>query len=199
MINFLFPNNFYCKYHAPNAEKLIDVLNKYTEKDIDNCSNEQCTVDRIPLKHEDYHDLLAPSIDLFSKEMGSSFSYVIHNPWLNFYNKGQYQDAHDHSNHDIACVFFVNTGENFSNLYFQDRYSNSLTPLLKPLMNYSHIYTPPNIEAGDILFFPAHMLHGVSQQKSDVVRKTLGVNLNFTPQTYDSIDYKNGRMILARS
>jgi len=200
LMNNVFPNDFYYKYHAPNADQFINNLNKYTEKDIDNYPfqwGEECSVDRVPLKWEDYIDLLTPSIDLLSDEIGSSFKYTIQNPWLNFYNRGSYQETHDHSNHDIACVFFVNNGENFSYLYFQDRNSNAITPLLKPLLKHTNMYIP-DIEAGDILFFPAHMLHGVTQQKSDVVRKSFAANLNISPETYNSLDYKNGKMVLTK-
>ena len=33
-------------------------------------------------------------------------------------------------------------------------------------------------EKGDILFFPSHILHGLSSHNSDVIRKTLSFNFD---------------------
>jgi len=171
-------NNFYCQYRAPNAEQLIDVLNKYTEKDINNSNwtwGDQCNVERIPLKWEEYYSLLEPSVNAFAAQINTQFKYTMGDPWLNFYNRGQFQEIHDHHGADISCVFFVNNEEKFSKFYFQDRNSTLLTPLIQPLVKYQGAFIP-DIKSGDIIFFPSHMLHGASPHHSDITRKTLATN-----------------------
>ena len=36
----------------------------------------------------------------------------------------------------------------------------------------------PKIESGDIIFFPGHMLHGVTPHESDEVRITMSANFD---------------------
>jgi len=64
--------------------------------------------------------------------------------------------------------------EGYSQFYFLDRHVDlsSVWKRVLPLEQ-THI---PKIEAGDILFFPGHMLHGVSSHKHDNIRKTLSCN-----------------------
>ena len=172
----LFKSNFYLKYTAPNAKQLINVINTYTE--IDNSKfkwGKRCDVDKIPLKWKDFLDLLNPSIDLIAKEFNTIINYTMYDPWLSLYKRGQHQEIHEHCGNDISCVFFANSGEGFADFYFSDRNSIFLTERVKKLINYKPIYVP-EINAGDILFFPSNMAHGVSPHKSDVIRKTLAVN-----------------------
>tara|TARA_R110002020_G_scaffold37239_1_gene112445 strand:+ start:35177 stop:35734 length:558 start_codon:yes stop_codon:yes gene_type:complete len=179
-VNIIFSPSFYFKYRAPNAEELIGALEHYTEQDIDNSGfkwGKQCTIDRIPLEREDYHNMLEPSLMLLSKEVNLNFKYLMHAPWLNYYKRGSFQEIHGHEGNDMSCVFFANSGIGFSEFFFFDRNSVSLSIPMKSLVNYHNI-SKVEYEAGDILFFPSHMLHGVTPHKSDIVRKTFSVNFN---------------------
>ena len=51
-------------------------------------------------------------------------------PWVNTYGKGSYQEVHDHSENDIAAVFFLNQGDNFE-FYIKDRMSPLLSARMK--------------------------------------------------------------------
>ena len=171
-------NNFYCQYRVPNVEELTNALNKYTTEDIDNSNwtwGDQCDVERIPLKWEEYYNLLQPSVNAFATQINANFNYTMYNPWLNLYNRGQFQDVHAHNDSDFSCVFFVNNEEKFSKFYFQDRNPILLTRLLNPLVHYEETHIP-DIKSGDILFFPSHMLHAASPHQSDITRKTFAAN-----------------------
>ena len=179
-MNIVFSPSFYFKYRAPNAENLIKAFEVYTEQHVDNSEfkwGQQCTIDRIPLKREKYLDMMHPSLKLLGEEINFSFKYLMHNPWLNYYKRGSFQEVHDHVGNDMSCVFFVNSGEEFSEFFFYDRNSTSLSKPMKSLVNYQNI-SKVEYEAGDIIFFPGHMLHGVTPHKSDIVRKTFSVNFN---------------------
>ena len=181
-MNIIFPSYLYYKYQAPNAEQLTNSLSKYTEKHIDNSKfvwGKQCSVERIPLKWEDYSSLLEPSINIFASDIGLNFNYKMHDPWLNFYNRGQHQEIHDHhESGDFSCVFFINSGENFSDFYFRDRNSTELSYKFRELVKQTDTYALNDIKAGDIVFFPSHMLHGASPHNSDTIRKTFAANFD---------------------
>jgi hypothetical protein len=186
-MDYIFPCDFVGKYHAPNAEELINNINQYTREYLDQFgTNEPYThhpvlfnnPERLPLKWEDYFSLLQPSIALYAVDIGCSFEYTMHDPWINFYKDGHYQELHDHEGHDFSFVFFANNEENFANFYFYDRFSLRLTTKFKELVNYEDTYVVKGIEAGDIIFFPSRMQHAVSPQKSKITRKTLAGNFD---------------------
>ena len=172
-MNYIFRHNFYIQFKAPNSEQLIAQLN--TETNIDNSSfnwGDKCEVDRVPLRYEDYLDLLQPSVEELSKRLGKPFAFQVGDPWLNIYSQGGYQELHDHWDEDIAGVFFLNDGNNF---YFRERHNTEISFPMRKLMECSEYWTP-NVRAGDFIFFPAHMLHGVSKNTSKELRKTLSCN-----------------------
>ena len=74
----------------------------------------------------------------------------------------------------IFPVYFMNDGDEF---YFYDRNSTSLTHSIKDLIGYKNTYGIES-KAGDIMFFPSHMLHGVSPIKNDATRITMSVNFD---------------------
>ena len=181
-MNYIFKANFYTIYQAPNADELINKINTYTEDSINNDDfswGNKSSSDKIGLKWEDYMELLSPSIELFAEESKVSFNYTLYDPWINLYKKGDHQEVHGHPTH-LSGVFIANDGEDFSQFYFldKDNYSASISWLGKILKyDCDHIV---QLKAGDIMFFPGYMLHGVSPHKSDIIRKTLSFNLDIT-------------------
>ena len=176
----IFESNFYTKYQSPNADELIEKIDTYTEEHIDNDHftwGEQSSSDKIPLKSEDYIDLLMPSIDLFCKELNIKFTFNMDDPWINLYKRGDHQEIHDHYPYQLSCNFVANDGEDFSKFYFIDRHSYGLPYNVTQIIDYNpnHIL---KLKAGDIIFFPSYLMHGVSPHKSDIIRKTLSFNFN---------------------
>ena len=176
-----FTSEFYTIFPAPNADEFIDLIDQACKnKDIDNDHfdwGNKCVIDRIPLSWKDTIDLYKPSIELLYKELNKSFSYTLFDPWINLYKKGYYQEIHAHKGNDISSVFFVNDGENFSKLFFSDRNSCNFSCKYEELISYVNTHNL-NYKKGDIIFFPSHLLHGVTSHKSDVIRKTMSANLN---------------------
>jgi len=185
-MHYLFKNNFYYQFKAPNADDLIEKLNKETEVDNSQFSwGQNCNVDRIPLTWEEYTDLMTPSINMFMEELRSEnavregdIQLDVLDPWINIYTRGCYQELHDHWEDDLVCVFFLNTGENFSKFYFRERNNTEFSDRWRSIMDLPDNWYP-TIEAGDMIFFPGHMFHGVTCHHSDEVRKTFSCNFKF--------------------
>ena len=179
-MNYIFNSNFYAKYQSPNADELIKNIDTYTDDSINNTEFEwgdKSSSDKIPLKWEDYMDLLAPNIELFGKEFNVYFDFTLYNPWINFYKRGDHQEVHSHRPNHISSVFVANDGEGFSTFYFMDKDSAGINPALEKIMSYNCTVSV-ELKAGDIMFFPSYLLHGVSPHKSDIIRKTLSFNLD---------------------
>ena len=155
MNRVLFQSNFYVKFKAPNSHDLIDYIESIDESLINNQMFDNELYERLK----------------------SKFSYNLYDPWLNLYKRKDFQEIHAHHPCHLSSVFFANDGEGFSKFYFSDRHSNDIHPKLGKLIGYKPINVV-EYEKGDILFFPSHLLHGLSSHNSDVIRKTLSFNFD---------------------
>ena len=180
----LFTTSFYSHFPAPNARELINAVDLYNNPDnIDNSKftwGNLCDVDRIPLKKEDFHDLYKPSMEVAFQEFGGKFGYSMSDPWMNLYKRGQHQELHDHGGYDLSSVFFRHDGigvskDDMGSFYFRDRNNSQLTQPIQQIVGYS-AYFSPKIREGDIIFFPSHILHGVTPNKTDKTRVSMSTN-----------------------
>jgi len=179
MITDLFPyNQFFAHFRAPNADELTSyVMNKtedYTQFDW----TRGCQVKTIACLSQETDELIKPSVQVFAELLGTSFAYTFHDPWINCYERGSYQEIHDHIEVDFASVFFPIQDDDFGQFFFYDRYNNSLKPQWKKIFNLKTTWTP-RISAGDIIFFPSTILHGVDVHRSEKTRKTFSCNYSF--------------------
>ena len=179
-INFLFLHNYY--YQAPCLffEEIEKIVNTHTKDDINNGVFDwgfNCDMDRTPVRNRDIFPYLSKNIDNLANQIGAKLKVQLNEPWINSYKKGQYQETHDHDGHVFSSVIFLNEGVNFAEFYFVDRMIDPTPHSLKKLLKMEDLWYP-EVNKGDIVIFPAHMLHGVSPHKSDVVRKTLSFNID---------------------
>tara|TARA_Y100000052_G_C2906343_1_gene59815 strand:- start:39 stop:611 length:573 start_codon:yes stop_codon:yes gene_type:complete len=187
MIVTPFTSDFYTIFPAPNVEELTEFCNKKSKSEVRNdlfSWGKLCKVDRVPLLWEEVIDLYKPSMEILSQQLNKSFQYTMFNPWLNLYKKNYYQEIHDHHEHDISSVFFVNDGVDFSKFFFYDRHSLNFSETYEELISYKNTFEP-DIKKGDIIFFSSHLLHGVTTHQSDEIRKTLSLNFVITDITGD--------------
>ena len=180
-----FNSNFFYKYQAVNAEEFIKEVEACSSQWIDNTNftwGIHSDSDKVPLKLRDFEYLMKPNIDMLIDEIGSDITPKYSDPWINMYTRGQYQEIHDHHGVDFASVFFANDGEDFAKFYFHNRHSIDMSARNKKIFKTGE-RSEINTKAGDIIFFPSHMLHGVSPHNSDVVRKTFAVNFDLYYET----------------
>ena len=181
-----FPSLYYWLYDIPNFEELKDYVkskeNIYTNE---HPWQKNCLIDTTTIDDTDFIDVLKPSLELFTREALKDVDNIkFEQPWINHYKRGYYQELHDHRNADISSVFFINEGKKFGKFFFSNRYSiTASSRLLKALKQDDltcDICYPVDSEsqAGQVLFFPSTMLHGVTPHKSDVIRETLSCNFN---------------------
>ena len=64
---------------------------------------------------KEYAPYLTPSINIVKQNFKEEMSFILSNPWLNFYNRGFFQEVHDHGGNDLSCVFYLNDGQIFLN------------------------------------------------------------------------------------
>ena len=168
----IFNDHFFWKFKAPNAGQLTSYINS-----LDSCEEapwgELCSVTNISIQ-EDIFDLMTPSLTLLGQEVGLSMTMNMNRPWVSQYKRGDFQEVHDHNDCDLVGVFFPEYKEGYSKFYFIDRSVNLKRPLMDIMGNRNNYIV--NYSAGDIIFFPSHMLHGVSKHDHDDKRRTLSCN-----------------------
>ena len=170
----MFQLNEHISFIAPNAQQLTDFVMSLDNNLVDNSKfswGNECKVDKIDLSQYNIRELLDPSIN-YLLDVKNSYvnSNKIHlaGSWANLYNKGFFQEWHDHHEIDFVCVFFANSGENFSKLFFFDWNTGISTPIMP--------------DPGTIVFFSSKRPHGVTLHNSEVQRRTLACNFEITNQ-----------------
>tara|TARA_Y100000004_G_scaffold185579_1_gene235967 strand:+ start:4384 stop:4959 length:576 start_codon:yes stop_codon:yes gene_type:complete len=180
-----FNNNFYIKYPIMNFDDILEFCDQRQPNDNTNSWGwgTECKIERCVIPSDDISQLLWPSINFFASEF-MPCQVKLCNPWINFYKRGYYQETHDHHEEDFAAVMFLNDGDDFGEFYFQDRNNLSFSKQAKKFLGYGNVLRP-GCKAGEIIFFPAHMMHGVTTHESDTVRKTIAFNFNIlaSPET----------------
>lgn len=167
-------DHVFWQFQAPNAQDLNDYiwsLNTYSGAPWDAL----CSVKTLQITENYPEALLQPSIDLLNRFIGKEVTLKMNRPWVSEYARGDHQEVHDHNDCDLVAVYFPEYLEGFSKFYFVDRNVNLSRPVRDLLELPNNLVV--NVKAGDIIFFPGHMLHGVSVHKSDIIRRSLSCNL----------------------
>lgn len=182
MITRLFPIDFFIKVTPPNIDEIISKVENLEVGDSelqDKDWGTNCIVKTTSLDRDEWRPILNPCLKQFCGQIGWNGGVQTDYPWVNFYKRNYFQEVHRHVNCDFASVLFLNSGENFARFYFQNRMMGFVPPLIEKLAHISDAWYP-DIEPGDMFFFPSYLLHGVSPHLSDEVRKTLSFNITLT-------------------
>ena len=107
--------------------------------------------------------------------------------WININKTGNYNAKHHHPNSNLSGVLWIKIPENSGRIEFispvdfqTDREIRSYTEEFRDENRIHHSYYFPPIE-GRMLVFPSHLIHHVTQNKSDEDR--LSVSFNITLNT----------------
>ena len=132
---------------------------------------------------------MTPSIQIFYNqlELKSRLEIELTLAWKNTYTKGCYQEIHDHlhtdENADISgCIFLDDFHLDASHFFLYNRHCSEISASWGKIMEEmelpfkSHVIIP---KAGDIIFFPSYMLHGVTPHRMEEPRTTIAFNLRF--------------------
>ena len=102
--------------------------------------------------------------------------------WVNWTKKGEEHHKHAHSNSLFSGVFYIDADEEYDSIKFFKRHTyESLT--IEPYEH--HLFNSESwtfkVKTGDIILFPAYMLHGVTPHNNLKPRKTVSFNIKIVP------------------
>jgi len=185
MIVVPFKNDFYSYIIPPNKEEVLEHC--WKSKNIEDQSFSwgfKSFSKKENIDPEGFEDVLYPSLDLFLSEIyidNCDISIESDLVWKNTYYKGYHQEIHSHIPSDFSCVIFLDDyDDNSSQFYFFNENGRNTPFKLKSLCNDNRHYMDDSWamkpEKGSIIFFPSHMLHGVTPHFSEKPRTTVALN-----------------------
>ena len=173
MINHIFSNGWFSLITPPNKKDLIrGVKRASVREDYKIKWDKDCKVKTQPLDEEELSSVLIPSIKLFLDQLDRDLSGLkveLTSIWRNIYKKGYYQEIHNH---------ITVEGCNISAVLFLEDYHPKASHLYLYNKHGSDVDIKPN--AGQIIFFPSHLLHGVTHHQLGSPRTTIAFNLKLS-------------------
>jgi|TARA_B110000879_G_scaffold8562_1_gene11007 uncharacterized protein (TIGR02466 family) len=136
-----------------------------------------------------WNDLIneaSEQVDIFLQCLEPMHPYRIGtDAWLNRYKKGNFQEVHNHCGEGnfFSAVYFLETPKNTGEFLFFDD-STDFYATMNFHKIFKHMFGSSfkvDVKEGDILIFPSHILHQVTQNPSDQIRATIAMNFTLAP------------------
>ena len=180
-MDVIFPQTYFHHTSLLNVDSLKDLK---VDKNYNPKWAKTCSVKVEGLFVDDLIPYIYPVVNNFLKRANISLeNFELMQPWKNTYEKGGFQEIHDHGDSILSgCIFLDNPDPDFGNFYFYNRHSIELLrpqrQLIDNLFNTSYLSFTPKVLKGDILIFPSYMMHGVTMHKSEKIRRTISFNID---------------------
>ena len=184
MIETPFWNDFFSWVSPENKNEIIEhCMNPSLELPKEEFKwGDECLSEKVHLKLTGFTELLKPYvIEVLSEviDEGIPYGFSIDEVWKNTYHRYYHQKQHDHQGYELSFVIFMNDyQENDAKFYFVNERTRLTAESWGDVSALMSDSLPIEGKKGDIVFFPSHMLHGVSPHKSDTPRVTISGNIS---------------------
>ena len=182
MIEIPFWNDFYSLIKPENKNEIIEhCLNAIELPKEDFDWGDECLSEKVYLKLTGFTEILKPYVIKVLSEVvdeGMAYGFSVEEVWKNTYHRYYHQEQHDHQGYELSFVIFLSDyHEDDARFYFVNERTRLTAELWGDVSGLMPDSLPIEGEKGDIVFFPSHMLHGVSPHKSDNPRITVSGNI----------------------
>ena len=184
MIEVPFWNDFFSLISPENKNEIIEhCMNPSLELSKEKFEwGENCISEKVHLKLTGFNELLKPYIIQVLSEVideNMPYGFSVEEVWKNTYHRYYHQEQHDHQGFELSFVIFMNDyQENDAKFYFVNERTRLTAESWGDVSGLMSDSLPIEGKKGDIVFFPSHMLHGVSPHKSDNPRVTISGNIS---------------------
>ena len=184
---FIFTCSLGCVYPSISFNKELETFAFKMEKGGRslNISNQQGY-------HSDYLSMDTPIVKKFFDAIKSSvheyidtlhikapYHIYFDKPWLNINRKGASNMAHNHPHNFLAAVYYIKTPAHGGDLCFLSPRSPSLFSLqYTQYTNENSSFWKVKPTVGNLIIFPADLLHSVESNQSDEPRISLAFNID---------------------
>ena len=182
MIEIPFWNDFYSVVKPENKNEIIEhCLNAIELPKQDFDWGDECLSEKVYIKLTGFTEILKPYIIKVLSEVvdeGMAYGFSVDEVWKNTYHRYYHQEVHDHQGYELSFVIFLTDfHKDDAKFYFVNERTRLTAELWGDVSGLMPDSLPVEGKKGDIVFFPSHMLHGVSPHKSDNPRVTVSGNI----------------------
>ena len=182
MIEIPFWNDFYSIVKPKNKNEIIEhCLNAIELPKQDFDWGDECLSEKVYIKLTGFTEILKPYIIKVLSEVvdeGMAYGFSVDEVWKNTYHRYYHQEVHDHQGYELSFVIFLTDfHKDDAKFYFVNERTRLTAELWGDVSGLMPDSLPVEGKKGDIVFFPSHMLHGVSPHKSDNPRVTVSGNI----------------------
>jgi hypothetical protein len=152
-------------------KKLLDLFDKFENKIVGNVITSPFNIQT---------DILLDEIKLFEKEI--KINFYLTNVWFQKYEKNMNHAVHNHGPIGFSSICFVEYDKNF----------HKATTFISPFGNYitgELERYEPEVDEGDIIFFPSNLLHYAPVNLSNKTRIIMSFNLLIEPKKTNTFVY----------
>ena len=182
-ISAIFPTPIYKnKLDRKFTTKELHFVEKIKTKSIENTGN-RISIDKYVLNDPSFATL-KKEIDLFIGDYFSKilvpskpvFPYITQS-WLNYTEINEYHPIHRHPNAYLSGVLYINADKSHDKITFDpNRYDQIKLSTTKPNLFNSNSWFFP-VETGEVMIFPASLMHLVEKKKGKNTRISLSFNV----------------------
>ena len=182
MIEIPFWNDFYSVVKPENKNEIIEhCLNAIELPKQDFDWGDECLSEKVYLKLTGFTEILKQYVIKVLSEVvdeGMAYGFSVDEVWKNTYHRYYHQEVHDHQGYELSFVIFLTDfHKDDARFYFINERTRLTAELWGDVSGLMPDSLPVEGKKGDIVFFPSHMLHGVSPHKSDNPRITVSGNI----------------------
>ena len=116
----------------------------------------------------------------YKEATDKDYNFELFSSWSSITNKYEFVTPHAHPAHMVVAVYYVKTSENCGDLLLHDARGANDFDVLYEKNKYGTLshrsayrYTP---KAGELIIFPAYVIHSVEPNMSDETRISIGLN-----------------------
>ena len=160
------------KYKVQNwdvkKKQLLDLFHEFPHRVVGNVITSPKNI---------HTDLLNDEIKLFEKEVGINlYTNSTTGVWFQKYEQNMDHSVHDHGKGGFSAVCFVEYDKNY----------HSPTTFISPFLDQDgkRIKYHPDVEEGDIIFFPSNLSHYAPTNPTNKTRIVMSLNLKIQKFVY---------------
>ena len=154
-------------------ENIIASENGWLSKDIYTTHNKHNITSH--LKFDSLNQWVEDSIINYCNSLLYSNKIKVKDGWFNIYNKGDFQECHEHANSHLSCIYCLKGDEGSSRIFFKKTISMFPIPVKE--------YTETNCEyhwvpfvPGTLYVFESALTHYVEKHNLNTARYSLAYN-----------------------
>lgn len=204
MLNGIWPTWIYSaivENHKEIHEKFLPWLDDETNFDrpwtYGNCASSIRNASNDKMPWQEWFNGIEHHINEFLNSLQPSMPYSVHSDefWVNIYNKGDYQEAHDHSfpGRSLSAIYIMEAPEDNDaggELVFECPNFNMIkaSGMNRIFDQYQYQHIMPSLDAGRLILFPSWTSHYVLPLKSNQRRVSLAANFLIREAENDQTD-----------